>query len=179
MHWGTASDGQTWVGDANSQNAFSIASNTGQVSGTTTTPTAYSAILGPTATDAEVLTSGSMNSFTGTFLGTLLRWTNGNNYYRAYISGTNLVLVKKVNGKITILKQTPFTATTGTSYTLRFRVIGTTLYVKVWQTSNTEPTNWMVTATDSSLQSGFCGLRMLVQNGAILKVSSFLATTAQ
>jgi hypothetical protein len=176
LHWGTASNGQTWGGDANSQSVFSIASNMGQVSGATTTPSAYSATLGPTATDAEVLSSGSMSSFTGTFLGAVLHRTNGNNYYRAYISGTNLVVVKKVNGQIAVLKQIPFTATAGISYTIRFRVVGTTLYTKVWQTSTTEPTNWMLTITDSSLASGFCGLYIQVETGTTVDVTSFLAT---
>ena len=53
-HWGTASDGLTWGGDANTMSAFSIVNNSGQVSNTATT---YSAILGPLATNAEVLFS--------------------------------------------------------------------------------------------------------------------------
>ena len=171
--WGTASDGHTWGGDANTISVFSIVNNTGQVSNGSTS---YSAVLGPVATDAEVLFSGSMSKFSNTNLGAVLRWTNGNNWYKAYIDGASLVVQKKVNGATTILGSTPFAATAGTSYTLRFRVVGTTLYARVWQTGTTEPATWMIMVTDSSFSSGFCGLRMLAQNGTTATYTSFVAT---
>ena len=171
--WGTTSDGPTWGSDANSNSAFSITGNTGQVANGNTS---YSAVLGPTATNAEVLFTGSISSFNNTNFGAVLRWTDGNNWYKAYIDGTNLVVQKKVSGSTTILGTASFPATAGTSYTLRFRVVGTNLYAKVWQTGTTEPSNWMVTATDSSLLSGYCGLRMLDQNRAVVNYTSFLAT---
>ena len=171
--WGTASDGQTWGGDANTQSVFSIVNNTGQVSNATTT---YSAVLGPAATDAEVLFTGSMSSYTNDNLGAVLRWTDDNNWYKAYIDGASLIVQKKVSGATTILGSVPFAATAGTSYTLRFRVVGTTLFAKVWQTGTSEPANWMVMVTDTTFFSGFCGLRMLAQNGATATYTSFLAT---
>ena len=171
--WGTASDGHTWGGDANTISVFSIVNNTGQVSNGSTS---YSAVLGPVATDAEVLFSGSMSKFSNTNLGAVLRWTNGNNWYKAYIDGASLVVQKKVNGATTILGSTPFAAIAGTSYTLRFRVVGTTLYARVWQTGTTEPATWMIMVTDSSFSSGYCGLRMLAQNGTTATYTSFVAT---
>jgi len=174
--WGTASDGHTWGGDANNINVFSIVGNTGQVANGSTS---YSAVLGPTTTNAEILFSGSLSSFngTGTNIGGVLRWIDGNNWYKAYIDGSNLVVQKKINGSTTILGTAPFSPKAGTSYTLRFRVSGSTLSAKVWQTGSTEPTSWMVTATDSSLQSGFCGLRVLVQTGVVATYTSFQATS--
>jgi len=171
--WGTASDGHTWGGDANTVSVFSIVNNTGRVSNNTTS---YSAILGPVATNAEVVFTGSMSSYSNNNLGAVLRWTDGNNWYKAYINGTTLVVQKKVNGTTTIIGSAPFAATAGTSYTLRFRVVGTTLYARVWQTGTTEPTNWLIMVTDTSLSSGFCGLRMLAQSGATASYTSFLAT---
>jgi len=171
-HWGIASDGQIWSGDANSSQVFSIAGNGGQLANGNTS---YSAVLGPTATNAQVLFSGSMSSFNNTNLGAVLRWTNGNNWYKAYIDGTNLVVQKRVNGVYTILKQVPFAATAGTSYTLLFSAVGSTLSAKVWQTGTPEPGTWMVTATDSTFQAGYCGLRILVQNGAVAQITAFTA----
>ena len=130
-HWGTASDGQSWGGDANSASVFSIVNNTGQVSNGSGI---FNAVLGPVATDAEVLFSGSMSSFSNSNLGAVLRWNDTNNWYKAYISGTTLVVQKKVNGTTTIIGSASFAATAGTSYTLRFRVVGTTLSTRVWQT---------------------------------------------
>ena len=172
--WGTASDGQTWGSDASSNSAFSITNKTGQVASGSAS---YSAVLGPTATNAEVLFTGSLSTYNGSNIGAVLRWTDGNNWYKAYIDGTNLVVQKKVSGSTTILGTASFPATGGTSYSLRFRVVGTNLFAKAWQTGNTEPANWMVTATDSTFSSGNCGLRMLDQNGAIVNYTSFLATS--
>jgi hypothetical protein len=151
-------------------------SNTGQVAGATAQPNAYSAVLGPTIANAEVLASGSTSSSTGTFLGAMLHWTNANNYYRVYMSGTNLVLVKKVAGVISVLKQTPFSATAGAFYNIRFRIVGTTLYTKAWQTGVTEPANWTQTVNDTSLASGFCGLYIQVQTGTSVVMTSFQAS---
>ena len=170
--WGKASDGHTWGGDANTVSAFSIVNNTGQVFNSAAS---YNAVLGPTATNAEVLFSGSMSSYSNNNLGAVLRWTDGNNWYKAYIDGSNLIVQKKVKGSATILGTAPFTAAAGTSYTLRFSVSGSTLSAKVWQTGSPEPANWMVAVTDSALQSGYCGLRMLVQNGAVATYTSFIA----
>ncbi len=100
-----------------------------------------------------------MSSYSNTNLGPVLRWSNTNNWYKAHINGTTLVVQKKVNGATTIIGSASFAAAAGTSYTLRFLVVGTTLYAKVWQTGTTEPTNWMIMVTDTSLSSGFCGLR--------------------
>jgi hypothetical protein len=172
--WGTASDGQTWGADANTGSVFSIVTNTGRVSNGGTT--SYNATLGPATTNAEVLFTGSMSSYTHNNLGAVLRWSDTNNWYKAYLDGASLVVQKRVNGAYTILGSVPFTATPGTSYTLRFRVVGTTLSTRVWQTGTTEPTNWMIMVSDTTFSSGFCGLRMLTQNGTSANYTSFLAT---
>jgi streptogramin lyase len=112
-HWGTASNGQTWGGDANTASVFSIVNNSGQVSNTTTT---YSAILGPVATNAEVMFSGSMSNYTNNNLGAVLRWTDSNNWYKTYINGTTLVVQKKVACATTIIGSASFAATAGTPY---------------------------------------------------------------
>jgi PQQ-like domain len=171
--WGTASDGQVWSRDANTQSSFSINNNMGQVSNGSGQ---YNALLGPTSTDAEVLFSGSLSSFTKSNLGAVLRWSDSKNWYKVSINGTSLMIQKKVSGTLTLLSKTAFTATAGTSYTLRFRVVGSTLSAKVWQTASTEPASWMITIADSSLLSGRCGMHLLVQSTVTADITSFLAT---
>jgi hypothetical protein len=104
----------------------------------------------------------------------VLRWTNGNNWYKAYIDGANSIIQKEVNGLTTIVASVPFKATAGTSYTIHFRVVGSTLTANVWASSGTEPPGWMVTTSDSSLTAGFCGMRFLTQGGTAT-VTSFQA----
>ena len=132
-------------------------------------------MLGPVATNAEVIFSGSMSSFNNANLGAVLRWTDTNNLYKAYISGSSLVIQKKVKGSYTTLKSVSFAAATGTSYSIDFSVVGTTLSANAWKTGTSEPTGWMATATDSSLVSGYCGLRIQVQSGITATVTSFQA----
>lgn len=173
--WGSASDGQTWGGDANTKSVFSINNNTGKITNGKGT---YNAVLGPPSTDAEVLFTASISSFTNNTLGAVLRWKDTNNWYRAYISGSKLVIQARVNGTITALKQVAFTASANTSYTLRFRVVGSTLYAKVWATSSPEPASWMATATNSSLTGGQCGLRIQLGASTSVSVAFFQASTA-
>jgi hypothetical protein len=170
--WGSASDGQTWGGDANSLGVFSISGNAGLVSNTGNP--SYSAVLGPTASNAEVYATGSLSSFSNSNFGAVLRWTDGNNWYKAYIDGSSLIMQKKVNGVTTILARVPFSATAGSSYSIHFRAVGSTLTANVWAASGSEPSGWMVTASDSTLTSGYCGMRFLTQSGTAT-VTSFQA----
>jgi len=172
-HWGTASDGQAWTADANTNNSFAINNNAGNVNGGGIT---YSAILGTSATDAQVLFTGSMSNFTDSNIGAVLRWTDANNWYKAFIDGTNLIIRKKVNGTDTTLATILFTSSANTNYSLRFQVVGATLSAKVWQTGQTEPDDWMITVTDNSFSSGYCGLRMIAQSGKTAAYTSFIAT---
>ena len=91
-YWGKASDSQTWGGDANNSNVFSISGNTGKVSNGNTS---YSAVLGPVATNAQVLFSGSISNLNNVNFGAVLRWKDGNDWYKAYIDGSNLVIQKR------------------------------------------------------------------------------------
>ena len=104
----------------------------------------------------------------------MLRWTDGNNWYKAYIDGANLIIQKKVSGVTTIIASVPFAATAGTSYSIHFRVVGATLTANAWASSGTEPSGWMATASDSTFSSGYCGMRLLTQSGSAT-ITSFLA----
>jgi hypothetical protein len=104
----------------------------------------------------------------------VLRWTDGNNWYKAYIDGTHLFLQKKVAGTTTTLTSVPFAATAGISYTIHMRVVGSTLTANVWASSGSEPSGWMLTSTDTALTSGYCGMRLLTQTGSTT-VTSFRA----
>ncbi len=173
--WGTASDGQAWGGDANTYNNFSIANNTGVV--TNSGNNIYSAVLGPSTTDAEVVVSGSLSSYANANFGAVLRWTDANNWYKAYVSGSTFYIQRKIAGNATFIASAPFTANANTSYTIRFRVVGPTLSAKVWATGSTEPSAWTLTTSDSSLASGYCGIRAQTQSGTAT-FTSFQATTA-
>jgi len=61
----------------------------------------------------------------------------------------------------------------GQLYTFRFRVLGSLLSAKVWPANAPEPANWIVTTTDTSLSSGYGGLRVVLRNGITATITSF------
>jgi hypothetical protein len=168
--WGKASDGQIWGGDANSKAGFVIADRSGQI---IEGHSIYNATLGGLTSDAEVVFSGSLSGFDHSNLGAILRWRDERNWYKAYINGTQLILLKDVAGTMIILNTVPFTAYAGTSYTLRFRVIGSQLLARVWLTGEIEPATWMVAGADENISSGFGGLRLVLQDGVDATITMF------
>jgi hypothetical protein len=173
--WGTASDGQEWKGDANRLTAFSIANNSGQIAAHAAGT--YSAVIGPAAGNADVTLSATVNHFADSInlvnLGVVLRWQDTNNWYKALIDGNHLSIDRHVNGNAAVLASISFPARGGRAYTLRFRAVGTMLLAKAWPSNETEPLNWMVTATDSSFASGQGGVRVLLQNTTRINVMAF------
>jgi hypothetical protein len=168
--WGKASDGQIWGGDANSKAGFVIADHSGQI---IEGHGIYNATLGGLTSDAEVVFSGSLSDFDHSNLGAVLRWRDEHNWYKAYVNGTQLILLKDVAGTMIMLNAVPFTASAGTSYTLRFCVIGSQLLARVWPTGQIEPAIWMVAGTDENISSGFGGLRLLLQDGVDATITMF------
>ena len=176
--WGRASDGQSWAGDANAQvQSFFIAGSQGVIMHAKGT---LNAMLGPVSSNVEVLTSGSVSHFGKTInLGVVVRWTDAMNWYKALINGTRFVVLKRVKGITTELGAQPFTAHGNTLYTLRFRAIGAVLLAKAWPSADPEPPGWMVNVTDTSLTAGQGGVRVLVQNDAVVHLVAFSESSAR
>lgn len=176
--WGTASDGRAWTGDANTRQAFSITGTMGQIANGQGT---FDALLGPALNaNVEVFVTGSVNRYVqgNANLGVVVRWNDTSNWYKALINGTALTILKRVNGKSIQLSSMPFLARNATLYALRFRAIGAMLFAKAWQRDTPEPAGWMLNATDSTFATGQIGIRVLVQMTSIIKITSFLATSA-
>lgn len=175
--WGKASDGQIWGGDVSSNKVFSIHSNTGQEYNANNST--YIGVLGPSVADAEVLAKVKSTSVSSNNnIGVILRETSTNNYYYAYLNGTQLVVMKIVAGTKTVLTTASFTAVNNTLYDIRFRVIGSTLYAKAWRNSTSEPIGWTTKpVTDTSLSgSGHVGIYTIEQSGVTINYTFFQAT---
>ncbi len=179
--WGTASDGQIWEQDAATLRDFSISGQVGKIYRVAPGGPLYTAILGPTITDADVIITGSISQFNNPQLGNsqlggaVLRWAGNDHYYKAYIDGGKLYILRRpAPNSGAVLASIPFQAQANTSYTLRFRAIGPILQAKVWQADSPEPADWMVSAHDTFLTSGRAGLRPQVNQYVTLQVSSFV-----
>lgn len=172
--WGIASDGQQWDGDANRLPLFSIVNGAGLIAGG---EGVVQTVLGPVTADAEVSATGSVNQFgDGVNFGVVLRWSDVNNWYKAYIDGSRLIILKRVGGMSRQIGQTTFAAQDNASYTLRFRAVGATLFAKVWPSAAPEPDGWLISLSDASLFSGRGGVRMVLSARSVITVTSFLET---
>jgi hypothetical protein len=175
--WGTASDGHMWDGDANKANSFSIVNGVGQIANA---QGALNALLGQPGTNMEVMVSGSLNQFHDgeVNLGAVLRWTDGNDWYKVLIDGTHFNLLKRVRGVTTTLASVPFQAQGGIMYSLRFQAIGAMLFARVWQVDSLEPQNWMLNVTDTTLTTGQAGVRVLLQDTSVVNITVFSVLAA-
>lgn len=177
--WGTSSDDRTWGGDANTSADFTIVEQMGQITSMYDS-VAMQATLNVTVDNAELLLSGSVNRFDANGdinLGSVLRWVDANNWYKLFIDGSRLELLRDLHGTQHVLASVPFKATGGTGYSLRFRAQGSYLLGKVWPENQTEPANWMFTVIDTALTSGISGVRVLLAPKAVISVTSFLVTS--
>lgn len=165
-------------GAANVSTEFTIAGGMGQIHRIANGGSLYTATLGPVTTDADLVVNASLSQFKPSHIGVMLRWQDDQNYYKVYINESQLHLFKRVNNKTSTLQNFPFAAQANTPYTIRFRVVGTTLQAKAWQTGSAEPANWMAIASDTSFQSGLCGLRPQLDQNRTLQVSLFKITMA-
>jgi hypothetical protein len=176
--WGAASDGQKWEGDANTQaQSFFVAGKVGVITHAQGT---LNAVLGPVSSNVEVLASGSVSHFGDTInFGVVVRWIDSKNWYKALINGTQFVVLKRVNGVTTQLGAQSFTAQGNTLYTIHLRAIGAVLLAKVWPSADPEPPVWMLNLTDTSLPTGRGGVRVLVQNDAVVHLAAFFESSTR
>jgi hypothetical protein len=178
VEWGTASDGHVWGADANTNAAFAIANNTGTIAPTQNG--SQTAALGPAVADEDVVVTGALSAFVSNGknneLAAMLRFVDDNRFYKAGMDGANFRFLARTSANNSVtLATTPFNATAGTSYSIRFRVVGSNLMAKVWPASAAEPSAWMLTATDASIASGQCGIRTIFNGTAIATLTSLLA----
>lgn len=180
VFWGTSSGLRAWGGDANTSTAFAIVDHAGQISGKQGMQGALQAVLNVGSADADVLVTGSVSQFDAkgeANLGAVLRWQDANNWYKALIDGSRLQLLRSVDSKISVLATLAFQASSGISYTLRFRALGSSLFAKAWATTQQEPATWMLMQTDTQFANGMSGIRVKVVPGMQIRITAFKETS--
>lgn len=140
--FGTSFDGQayTQVGTGTA----AIVSNEGQISATTGDVEMVAGSNTGGDEDGSVRFSLSTATMEA---GMELRRVDGNNWYRLYATGTQLVLVQNVAGVQTTLASATLTLSTGLYYRMRFRIVSSgpaTVTGRVWLDGSPEPTSWGV-----------------------------------
>jgi hypothetical protein len=144
--WGTASDGShTWTPVTGSL-VYSILNNAGHGTG-------YAAlaktVLGVSVADQDA-TVTFQTTDAASSVGFALRSTGVSTHYACVTNGANSVRISKlVSGVYTLLTSSAVTFLANTKYKLRARVVGTTLSLKFWLLTDSEPGSWTLTTTDS------------------------------
>lgn len=171
----TGTDGATvstsnWTGGSNPGSGtgygFTYSSNTGKLTTSTLASSKISRSVNITnPTDANVSFSFKLPSANPA--STFICWIRAD----SAMLGSAGYAVSVYAGKFGVSKYSSFAATDfnpgGTTfnyspdtwYSVRFRVVGTTVQARVWVTSNAEPSTWVVNTTDSTFTSaGYVGL---------------------
>lgn len=165
--WGTASNGDTWSTGIGTP-TLSIASNEGHA--TNISAQALMNLGSTTSADAEGLVRVKCSATTSTRMGVALRRTASNTCYigRLSAAANNLLIGKIVSGTETDLTNVTFTVSTGTFYWIRYRIVGSTHFLKAWADGSAEPAAWNINAfSDSSITgAGGVGLTINATNTA-------------
>jgi hypothetical protein len=161
------------------------------------------ALLGSTAQNSTVSADMALQDYRNDLQandGVVLRYKspstateNQSQYYKAYLDGLHLIILRKSGGVMTILKSAPFQAVAGQRYTLTFSATGRQLVAQVWQTTtngkndnasqqhagNQNNNKTTLKAQDSTLTSGQDGLRVLTQPDTQVQIFSVTITRIQ
>jgi len=175
--WGTATDGNIWTKQAGSA-TYSTTGTQGKIA----KPSSDSwESLGPVLANdgGEVLVRWQVAT-TSDKAGAVLRLSSGAaTFYGVRFDGAGHVeLFGKWGGTIhTNIGSARINYTPGTTQQwFRFRVVGNTLYFKVWTNGSAEPANWSGQTTDTNVTGiGFAGLYGNATNTTGVKFDSFAA----
>jgi hypothetical protein len=171
--WGMASGGDPWQIVEDSNTNFSIVNDTGQVT-MSASGQGFGLLGANTPPNMEVIAWVTCNAMTvgQSNIGVVLRWTDSNDWYAMLLTGNTLQLVKDVQGTRSVLASRHFTLKLHAAYIFLFFMPGSQLYARIWQASASEPTGWQLTASDSSLSTGYGGVFMQGQAGTNVQVTA-------
>lgn len=172
--WGTANSGQAWTETGGAASDRSVGSGIGVLTLAATPTDVRFQRLVPGLADAEVLVvlgAGQVSTGDSLLGGILLRYSSSTAFYRVrlHFRTDSLVNLVVTNGATEIGAQvaTGLTYTGSSFFWLRARVIGQTVYGRVWAFGTDEPSAWgtVRTITSSTIDTGDVGLTVSAFSG--------------
>jgi len=141
----------------------------------------FTALLGPRLANAELMVTLSISQFNGeNNMGAVLHWEGARHWYKIYLDGESLVLIKRDAAQTLQLGSVPFPAQPGIRYSLLAQVRGTVFLAKVWPADSQEPSGWELHVADPSATwlSGYGGVRMYyLSRGSVTTTVAFFRET--
>jgi hypothetical protein len=175
--WGTSDTGQVWTTSGGVAGDYAVATGTGNHTQTSTNVARKTVLAALALTDQDeviTVTVPAVATVAALDAGLMLRYVDASNHYVVELSfgllGVATLRIDTVIAGVTTLGVATYTmptAYTATSvWTIRARVVGTTISGKAWLTSTAEPTAWLVTATNGSLTAASAvGVRTIAETG--------------
>lgn len=154
--WGAADTGQAWTTNGGAAPDFNVTGTVGTISVTATASDRF-VTLDTLAVDQDisvVLGTNTLPTGAGTQYGLTGRWTDANNHYIGYAAvavttgAITAVLAKRVAGTLTVVGSVATGLTIATDATVRLRLCGDRVQLKIWLTATAEPTAWNLDLND-------------------------------
>lgn len=154
--WGVADTGQAWTTNGGVAADFSTNGTVGVISVTAVNSDRF-VTLDTSALDQDisvVLDTNTTPTGGSTQYGLTGRWTDANNHYIGYASiaittgAITAVLARRVAGTLTVLGSVATGLTIATDATIRLRLCGNRVQLRIWTTSTAEPTAWSLDFPD-------------------------------
>ena len=102
----------------------------------------------------QIKLSGTGTLTGSTFLRQTDHGTTSYNGYRLTLSSTALTLSSASSGSLTTLGTKALTLSSGTWYSIRFKIVGTAIKAKIWLSGSSEPPSWDIEVTNSTYSAG-------------------------
>lgn len=169
--WGNADSGQAWTYNGTVAN-YDVTGGVGTVSLPTANTTHFAVLGGVDETDVEghfIASVPAMVTGASLVFGAIARhsFSGGTNLYHLRIEFNTAGTITAKIGKFTAAVFTELASrnpipgtvyTAGQRWICKFRVVGTSLKVKVWPENDPEPAAWTLTTTDGDHTTGAVGL---------------------
>lgn len=109
-------------------------------------------------------------------IGIVARYNSTTQFYYGVLTGGNTLAIGVDNSGFSTLASAGFSYSAGTAYWLRFRLAGTSLFLRGWADGGSEPSSWNVTKTDATFSSGGFGLGSDSSGATNTQFDQFTAT---
>lgn len=164
--WGTADSGQAWTTSGGSASDYSVSGGKGLHSSGSVNVLRHTTMdIGSADQDFTIQVSLAITSATTASVTqwVLARLTDTSNYYVAQLTldtarVMSLQLFKRVAGSLSSIGNAAQVSTAlhngGDNWAVRVSILGTRLRAKAWLAAATEPVNWILDSTDTSLTTG-------------------------
>lgn len=154
--WGVADTGQAWTTNGGAAADFSTNGTVGLISVTATLSDRFVTLdtLGVDQDISVVLDTNTVPTGGTTEYGLTGRWTDANNHYIGYAQpalitgGITAVLARRVAGTLTVLASVALGISITADTTIRMRLCGNRVQLKLWLTATAEPTTWAIDVID-------------------------------